>query len=168
MIFMAMIMLMTVMMAACSTEEIESKIDGEWSGKYTETDADGSQFSIHIYFEFSKADYLFRMNLGLVDPEVGRIGSIRCSGSWKVKDDAIVLDVDNETVKFKFDESLDELAQMFGLSINMLERELKKEIQSEMENMTIIPIESVTQTSMTLEIDGEEVSFSRPGPPEVD
>jgi len=162
-LFTGMAIFFIAMLVSCSSEEVERKIDGEWVGRLSDVDTDGTAIDMKMYFNFSKETHTFRLKLNVSESDFGRLGSVRCQGSWQADEEDIMLDVDKETVQFKFDESLTMLSNMSGIPTYSIEQELKEEVAEYLEGLAFIPIKHVSETSLKLEVDdGEVVTFKRP------
>lgn len=148
--------------AACSNEEVEKKLEGTWHAQYDIEDEDGDVTTIKIQMELNRPDNDFTLILDFYIQPIGKIATVKCKGDWMADEDDLMLDIDTESISFKYSNNVKLLAGITGFSISGFEELFELQIKDTLEGFGYMPIKSIYKDKIVLEMDdNEKVTFTR-------
>lgn len=138
--------------ASCSDSKVEKELDGRWEGEAAIVDEEGDMITFKMYLTLTVANNDFDMKINVIYPGIGKVAVIRFGGEWSANSNSLMLDVEEKSLSVRFDEDLAILAEMGGMNVGLLKRQMEQELKDEISGLSILDIKSLSKNEMTLDI----------------
>lgn len=140
------------MLPSCSDSKVEKELDGQWNGEAVIEDDEDNMLTLKMYLTLEEASHEFNMKTNILYPMISKIAVMRFGGTWKADSDFLTMDIEENSIKVKFDDDISILAQMGGMDVDLLKRQMEQELKDEISGFTMLEIKSLSYEQMTLDI----------------